>query len=67
MSGAGWAPADWSYPAGPGFYPGQSSYSDYPPQMTKEQEVDFLKNEAEAIKGQLGEIEASIHDLESGE
>ena len=35
--------------------------------MTKEQEFDFLKNQAEAIKDQLEQIEARVHDLESEE
>ena len=33
--------------------------------MTPEQELDFLKNQAEAIKGQLEQIEARTRDLES--
>ena len=39
----------------------------FAPQMTKEQESDFLKNQAEAIKDQLEQIEARVHDLESEE
>jgi len=37
----------------------------FAPQMTREQELDFLKNQAEAIKGQLEQIEARTRDLES--
>jgi len=37
----------------------------FAPQMTPEQELDFLKNQAEAIKGQLEQIEARTRDLES--
>ncbi len=33
--------------------------------MTSEQELDFLKSEAQAVKGQLEEIEARISELES--
>ena len=33
--------------------------------MTPEQELDFLKNQAEAIKGQLEQIEVRMQDLES--
>jgi hypothetical protein len=43
-------------PAFPGnipFYPG----------MTKEQEIDFLKNQAQGIKSQLESIEARIQQL----
>jgi len=56
------------YPASPGFGVGQGSYSPYAapfaPQVTPEQELDFLKNQAEAIKGQLEQIEARMRDLE---
>ena len=41
----------------PGAYP-------YAPQMTREQELGFLKEQAEAIKGELGEIETRIEELE---
>jgi prefoldin subunit 5 len=37
----------------------------YAPQMTKEQELDFLKSQAEAIKGQLEQIDARIRELET--
>jgi hypothetical protein len=33
--------------------------------MTREQELDFLKSEAQAAKGQLEEIEARISELET--
>jgi len=33
------------------------------PQMTREQELDFLKNQAQAMRGQLEEIEARISEL----
>ena len=39
----------------------------YPPQMTREQELDFLKEEANAVTRQLGEIEARIKELEAKE
>jgi hypothetical protein len=39
----------------------------FAPQMTKEQELDFLRQQAEAIKGQLQQIEARVGDLESEE
>jgi hypothetical protein len=60
------APAPWSY--SPAFYPGRPAalgYAPYSPQMTREEELDFLKDEAEAIKGQLGKIESKMRDLES--
>jgi len=37
----------------------------YSPQMTQEQELGFLKEEANAVKSQLEEIEARMRDLES--
>jgi len=64
------------YPTSPEFGAGQSPYPFYAaappapgsapfaPQMTKEQELDFLKNQAEAIKGQLEQIETRMRDLE---
>jgi len=55
LSGAG-APAPWPYPAAAGYPP-------FPPQMTKEEELDYLRDQAEAIKGQLEQIEARIQQL----
>ena len=42
-----------------------SGVAPFAPQMTREQELDFLKNQAQAMKGQLGEIEARIQELGS--
>ena len=36
----------------------------FAPQVTREQELDFLKNEAQAMRGQLEQIEAKIQELE---
>ena len=33
--------------------------------MTREQELDFLQNQAQAVKGQLDQIETRIRNLES--
>ncbi len=66
--GAGWAPGALPYPPpAPGYDVTQSAYPPQAPQMSREQELDFLKNEAEGIKGQLGQIETRMNDLESGE
>jgi hypothetical protein len=55
-------------------YPGATPYGyagapmgadPYAPQMTREQELDFLKSQAEAIKGQLEQIDARIKELET--
>ena len=37
----------------------------YAPQMTRGQELDFLRSQAEAIKGQLEQIGARIKELET--
>jgi len=52
----------------PSFYPGMTAASEYPPYsspMTQDEELNYLKDQAEAIKGQLGEIESRMHDLEA--
>jgi len=61
-----WHPDFWGVPAyGPTVYP---YYGDtpYTPPPTKEAEMDFLKNEAEAIRAELGRIESRMRDLETG-
>ena len=65
FSGAG-APAPWPYQLLP-FYPGMpaAGYTPYTSQMTEEEELNYLKDQAEAIKGQLEEIESRMHDLEA--
>lgn len=50
------------------YYPGlagSAGYVPYPPQATAGQEVDFLKEEASAVKKHLEEIEARIKELEA--
>ena len=54
------------------WYPGVAMASFYPPvppayvpQMPQEQEIDWLENQAEAIKAELNQVEARIQDLES--
>ena len=37
----------------------------FAPQMTREQELGFLTNQAEAIKGQLEQIEARMRELQT--
>ena len=36
----------------------------FTPQMSREQELDFLKNQADMLKGQLDQIEVRLRDLE---
>ena len=37
----------------------------FAPQMTREQELDFLRNQAEAIKEELDQIDGRIKELET--
>ena len=46
---------------GPG--PFVQSAAPFAPQMSREQELDFLKSEAEALRGGLKELEARIGQL----
>jgi hypothetical protein len=68
LSGAG-VPAAWPYQQTP--YPPYAGapptpgYAPFAPQMTKEQEIEFLQEQAEAIKVQLDQIEARIQELGS--
>jgi hypothetical protein len=61
-------------PYGGTAYPGNMPYGyagapmgadPYAPQMSREQELDFLKSQAEAMKGQLEQIDARIKELET--
>ena len=45
-------------------FPGNVPYA---PQVTREEELDFLKSQAEAIRGQLEQIEARVRDLREKE
>ena len=45
-------------------YGGTAGYP-YAPQMTREQELDFLRSQAEAVKGQLEQIDTRIKELET--
>lgn len=63
MSGADMAPGASPYYAGPGFYPEQEPYPYYQPQMTPENELDYLKNQADMLKSQLEQIEARVSEL----
>ena len=72
LSGAAGMPVPPAYPsygspwAMPYGYAGAPMGADpYAPQMTREQELDFLKSQAEAIKGQLEQINARIKELET--
>jgi hypothetical protein len=63
LSGAGtsappYQPAFYGQPAVPGYTP-------FTPQMTREEELDYLKDQAEAVKEQLDQIESRMRDLET--
>lgn len=49
------------------YYGRQGPYgaTPYAPQVSREEELEFLKGEANAVKAQLDEIEARIKSLES--
>jgi len=67
LSGAAAAPVAWPYQQAPyPFYTAAPTPGAAPsaPQMTKGQELDYLRSEAEAIKRQLEEIETRIQKLE---
>jgi len=60
-----WHPNLWSYPSyGPWDDP---YYQGYPHTYSREEEVGFLKDEAEAVRDELAEIERCIHELEGKE
>jgi len=79
LSGAAGAPAAWPsqstpYPVYPGYGAMPTSYPPYAtppapgsmpfaPEMTKEQELDFLQEQANTIKSQLEQIEARMREL----
>ena len=65
IGGAG-LPVSWFYQA-PASYPGMSvalGYTPYAPAMSREGELNYMKDQAEVIKRQLEEIEARMQDLE---
>ena len=45
-------------PAAPGYAP-------FTPQMSREEELDYLRNQAEAIKSQLEQIDSRMRDIET--
>ena len=51
------------------YYGGQSApwATPYAPPMTQEQELDFLRDQAKAVKEELEDLEARIKELEAKE
>jgi hypothetical protein len=67
FSAAG-TPAAWSYQPIMPYYQATTAspgYAPYYPPMTRDEELNSLKNEAEVIKSQLEEIESRMRDLEA--
>ena len=62
FSGAMGAPAQWPYQQTP-YTAASPAFGNAP--ITKEQELDFLRSQAEAIGEQLEQIETRMRDLES--
>lgn len=46
-------------------YPPASSF--YSPSITRDDEINWLKSQAEALKAELSQVEARMRDLESGQ
>jgi hypothetical protein len=46
-----------------GYFFSGAGATPFVPQMTREQELDLLKTEAQALKDQLREIEARVQEL----
>jgi hypothetical protein len=66
-SGAGVPPA-WPYPQTPSYgVPSTYRYGPTAASMTREEELSYLKEQAEAIKRQLEQIESRMRDLEAKE
>jgi len=67
----------YGYPYGSTAYPGTMPYGaptgampgiePYAPQVSPEQELEFLTNQAQAVRGQLEQIEARMRELETKE
>ena len=61
-------PQAWSYPPSPNpYYVPQSApaYTPFAAPMSKEEELSYLKEQAEAIKDGLEQIETRVRDLEN--
>jgi len=68
FAGATAAPQAWQYPQTPYTHYGAQRASGYAPfaaPMSKEEELNYLSGQAEAIKDELEQIESRVHDLES--
>lgn len=59
-----WYPGAFMAPPFHGGYPAPGGMP-YAPHKTREQELDFLKEESNALRGQLEEIQARIKEVET--
>ena len=59
----GWAGASSPFYGVPTSAPGGTPFA---PQMTREQELGLLKSQAQAMRGQLEQIESRMRELEAG-
>ena len=64
--GRGGLPRCW-YPGVVTTPPYGASSLHYPPRMTRKQELDFLREEANTLREQLGELESTMKELEAKE
>jgi hypothetical protein len=64
LSGAAGVPVAWPHQQAAYTAPAASGVTPFAPQMTREQELDFLKRQAEMAKGQLEQIEVRMRELE---
>lgn len=67
LSGAAGVPVAWPYQRAAYTAPAASGITPFAPQMTPEQELDFLRNQAQTIKRQLEQIEVRMRELETKE
>ena len=64
LGGAGAPPSQTYQPPIYGQEPVSPGYAPFAPQMTREEELDYLRNQAEAVQEQLGQIESRMRNLE---
>ena len=65
LSGAG-APPAWPSQPFYGQEPAAPGYAPLPPQMSREEEITYLRDRAEAAGEQLEKIESRMRDMETG-
>ena len=66
LSGAAGAPVPPGYPSYGSPMGGVPGADTYAPQMSREQELDFLKNQSQTLKNRLEQINSRLKELEAG-